>query len=199
MHRMDAALVNIRPANDHSGARAYARRSLGTSDTLDLAILGLTGLYPMTEERLLSLLQRIACPMFHPTPDLIAGRAADLVRRDLLAVTQGGGEPSLLRPTKAGADHLRRLLATPGPAESAVQHDLVFLLKVCLLDFLSDRDRRDVIRHLADERRAALDVAETAMRRCQATGRYTRLWLRREVERLNDDIGWLEQLSLADA
>lgn len=82
----------------------------------------------------------------------------------------------------------------PGPAESAVQHDLVFPLKVCLLDFLSDGDRRDVIRHLADERRAALDAAEVAMRRCQATGRYTRLWLRREVERLNDDVGWLEQL-----
>jgi hypothetical protein len=103
----------------------------------------------------------------------------------------------VLSPTPSGADHLRLLLATPGPAESAVPHDLAFLLKVCLLDFLGERDRRDVIRRLADECRAALEAAERSLRRCQATGRYTRLWLRREVERLNGDVAWLERLTPA--
>jgi len=179
----------------HSDIRAFARRALSTNDTLDLAILGITGLYAMSEERLLQLLQHIGCPLFRPTPDLVLARMQTLMQRKLLASRRDGSGLSVLSPTPSGADHLRLLLATPGPAESAVQQDLAFLLKVCLLDFLGERDRRDVIRRLADERRTALEAAERSLRRCQATGRYTRLWLRREVERLNGDVAWLERLT----
>src|SRR5215813_10135265 len=121
--KMDATMTSELPANldlkrRHSDIRAVARRALSTNDTLDLAILGITGLYAMSEERLLQLLQHIGCPLFRPTPDLVLARMQTLMRQDMLESRRDGSGQSVLSPTLNGAAHLRLLLATPGPAES---------------------------------------------------------------------------------
>jgi DNA-binding MarR family transcriptional regulator len=102
---------------------------------------------------------------------------------------------ALLRPTEAGRAWLRRLLCRPAGGESAAQRDQLFQLRISLLDLVDAADRAEVLRDLAQQRRVDLAAAEVAMQTWRANGRYSRLWLRRQVERINADLAWLERLA----
>jgi hypothetical protein len=115
---------------------------------------------PLGLNRIAGLLQRIACPLLQPTADVIESRLQELARRGMLSIAAAGTGPAVARRTAAGLRHLRQLLCMPAPPRGATHHDLVFMLKACLLDLLGDADRAAVIGELRQDLRAALAAAE---------------------------------------
>jgi DNA-binding PadR family transcriptional regulator len=167
---------------------------LGVNDILDLGILGLTALQPMTATGLVSHLRCLGRPLFTPTAEVVGGRI-DALTDDGLIEAVRHRRAALLRPTAAGRAWLRRLLCRPDGGESAAQRDQLFQLRISLLDLVDAADRAEVLRDLAQQRRVDLAAAEVAMQTWRANGRYSRLWLRRQVERINADLAWLERLA----
>ena len=169
--------------------------ALTAEQALDLALLGITVAQPLALDRIAALLQRIAAPLLQPTADVIEGRLRDLTRRGLLAIAADKPGPAVTRRTAAGLRHLRQLLRTPAPPRGATHHDLVFMLKACLLDLLADADRAVVIDELRLDLRSALAAAEHAAGHCRSTSPFARHWLDRQVARLRDDLQWLDSLA----
>jgi hypothetical protein len=167
---------------------------LGVNDILDLGILGLTALQPMAAAALVSHLRCLGRPLFTPTAEVVGSRIDALID-DRLIEEARHRRAALLRPTAAGKAWLRRLLCRPGGGESAAQRDQLFQLRISLLDLVEAADRAEVLRDLAQQRRVDLAAAEVAMQTWRANGRFSRLWLRRQVERINADLAWLERLA----
>jgi hypothetical protein len=163
---------------------------LTVGQALEMALLGISMAQPLALDRIAGLLQQITCPLLQPTADVIDGRLQDLARRGLLAIASGSG-PAVARRTPAGVRHLRQLLRTAGPPRGATHHDLVFMLKTCLLDLLAAEDRALVIGEL----RAA---AEHAAGHCRSSSPFAHHWLDRQVSRLRDDLLWLDSLTEID-
>ncbi|HXE88338.1 MAG TPA: hypothetical protein VN524_16235 [Hyphomicrobiaceae bacterium] len=168
---------------------------LTVGQALELALLGITMAQPLGLERIVGLLQRIACPLLQPTADVIESRLQDLARRGLLSISAAGTGSAVARRTAAGLRHLRQLLCTPAPPRGAAHHDLVFMLKACLLDLLGDADRATVIDELRQDLHAALAAAEHAAGHCRSSSPFARHWLDRQVTRLRDDLLWLDSLA----
>jgi hypothetical protein len=187
-----ASVALLRPAVQ----RPQPTSPLTPEQALELALLAVTMAQPLTADRAAGLLQRIAAPLLQPTADVIEARLRDLRRRGLLAIA--AGQPDLVRRTAAGLRHLRRLLQTPAPPRGATHHDLVFMLKACLLDLLADDDRAAVIDELHEDLRSALAVAEHAARHCRSASPFARHWLDRQAARLHDDLQWLDGLAEVD-
>jgi hypothetical protein len=181
-----ASVALLRPAFQ----RPQATPPLTSEQALELTLLAVTVAQPLALDRAADLLQRIAAPLLQPTADVIESRLRDLGQRGRLAIAAG-----VVRRTAAGLRHLRRLLRTPAPPRGAAHHDLVFMLKACLLDLLEDDDRAAVIDELRQDLRAALAVAEHAARRCRSSSPFAHHWLDRQVTRLRDDLQWLEGLA----
>lgn len=180
-----------RPAQAPTAEPAFR---LGVSDILDLGILGLTALQPMTAPALVSHLRCVGRPLFTPTAEVVGSRIEAL--SDAGLIEEGRNRRALLlRPTAAGRSRLRRLLCRPDDSDSAAQRDQLFQLRTSLLDLVDAADRAEVLRDLAQQRRVDLAAAEVAMQTWRANGRYSRLWLRRQVERINADLAWLERLA----
>jgi hypothetical protein len=171
---------------------------LGVGQALELALLGIVMARPLALDRIAELLQRIACPLLQPTADVIEGRLQDLARRGLLSIAADGVGPVVARRTAAGVRHLRQLLCTAGPPRGATHHDLVFMLKACLLDLLPDGDRAMVIDELRLDLHAALGAAEHAAGHCRSSSPFAHHWLDRQVWRLRDDLRWLDGLAEVD-
>ena len=169
--------------------------ALTAEQALELALLGITVAQPLALDRIAALLQQIAAPLLQPTADVIEGRLRDLTRRGLLAIAADKPGPAVARRTAAGVRHLRQLLRTAGPPRGATHHDLVFMLKACLLDLLADGDRATVIDELRLDLRSALAAAEHAAGHCGSSSPFTRLWLDRQVTRLRADLAWLDGLA----
>ena len=169
--------------------------ALTAEQALELALLGITVAQPLALDCIAALLQRIAAPLLQPTADVIEGRLRELTRRGLLAIATAQLGPAIARRTPAGVRHLRRLLRAPAPPRGATHHDLVFMLKACLLDLLADADRAVVIDELRLDLRAALIAAEHAAGHCRSTSPFARHWLERQVSRLRDDLQWLDGLA----
>ena len=150
---------------------------------------------PLALDRIGGLLQHIAAPLLQPTADVIEGRLRDLTRRGLLAIVADKPGSAVARRTAAGVRHLRQLLRTPAPPRGATYHDLVFMLKACLLDLLADADRLAVIDELRLDLHAALAAAEHAAHHCRSSSPFARHWLDRQVTRLRDDLQWLDGLA----
>ena len=176
-------------------ARSQRWPILTVGQALELALLGITMAQPLALDRIAGLLQRIACPLLQPTADVIESRLQDLARRGLLSIAANGADPAVARRTAAGVRQLRQLLRTAGPPRGATHHDLVFMLKACLLDLLADGDRATVIDELRLDLRSALAVAEHAAGHCRSTSPFARHWLNRQVTRLRDDRTWLDSLA----
>jgi hypothetical protein len=169
--------------------------ALTAEQALELALLGITVARPLALDRIAALLLRIASPLLQPTADVIEGRLRDLTRRGLLTIAADEPSPAVACRTAAGLRHLRQLLRTPAPPRGATHHDLVFMLKACLLDLLADGDRATVIDELRLDLRSALAVAEHAAGHCRSTSPFARHWLDRQVSRLRDDLAWLDGLT----
>lgn len=169
--------------------------SLAADQALELALLGITMAQPMGLERVADLLQRIAAPLLRPTAEVIECRSQDLARRGLLAVATDRTGRATARRTAAGVRHARQLLWTPGPPHGAAHHDLVFMLKTCLLDLLAEADRAAVIDELRRDLSTALAAADHAARHCRSSSPFAHHWLERQVSRLQDDIHWLDTLA----
>src|SRR5262249_34396859 len=122
-----AAVALLRPAVQ----RQQTTSPLTPEQALELTLLAITMTQPLTLDRATGLLQRIAAPLLQPTVDAIEARRRDLTQRGLLVIAPG--QPGLVRRTAGGRRHLRRLLRTPAPPRGATHHDLVFMLKACLL------------------------------------------------------------------
>jgi len=167
---------------------------LNVGQALELALLGLIMAQPLAVDRIAGLLQRVAAPPLQPTADVVESRLQDLARRGLLSIAPDAAGQGVARRTAAGVRHLRRLLRTAGPSRGATHHDLVFMLKACLLDLLADADRAPVIDELRLDLRAALAAAEHAARHCRSPSPFARHWLDRQVARLRDDLLWLDGL-----
>lgn len=188
------AVPSIAVANP-AFVRAERWPLLTVGQALELALLGITMAQPLGLERIAGLLQRIACPLLQPTADVIESRLQDLARRGLLSIATAGTGPAVARRTAAGLRHLRQLLCTPAPSRGAAHHDLVFMLKACLLDLLGDDDRATVIDELRQDLHAALAAAEHAAGHCRSSSPFARHWLDRQVTRLRDDLMWLDSLA----
>jgi hypothetical protein len=168
------------------------------NDILDLGILGLTALQPMAATALVSHLRCLGRPLFTPTAEVVSARI-DALADDALLEEVRQRRTAVLRPTKAGRAWLRRLLCRPDGDLSAAQRDQLFQLRICLLDLVDAADRSELLRDLAQQRRVDLAAAEVAMQTWRANGRYSRLWLRRQVARINADLAWLEGLAARSA
>ena len=179
--------------------RAPPTSALTPAQAVELALLGITMAQPLAFDRVVGLLQRIASPLLQPTTEVIETRLHELARRGLLALA--GGEPgrAIARRTAAGMRYARQLLRTPAPPPGAAHHDLVFMLKACLLELLADSDRATVIAELRQDLYLALGVAEQAARHCRSNSPFARHWLDRQVTRLRDDLTWLDALAAAGA
>jgi hypothetical protein len=180
---------------DPARERPQRASALTPEQALELALLGIAMAQPLALDRIADLLRRIAAPLLQPTTDVIEGRLRDLMRRGLLASATDKEESAIARRTDAGARHLRHLLRTPAPPRGATHHDLVFMLKACLLDRLVDGDRAAVINELRLDLRTALGSAEHAARHCRSTSPFARHWLDRQVWRLRDELRWLDSLA----
>ena len=193
---MDA--VRSIPVAPPEPARSQRWPILTVGQALELALLGIAMGQPLALDRIAELLQRIACPLLQPTADVIESRLQDLARRGLLSIAPDGAGPAVARRTAAGVRHLRQLLCTAGPPRGATHHDLVFMLKACLLDLLAEDDRAAVIDELRLDLRAALAAAEHAAGHCRSASPFAHHWLDRQVARLRDDLQWLDSLTEID-
>jgi hypothetical protein len=179
---------------DSAPARSQRWPVLTVGQALEMALLGITMTQPLALDRIAGLLQQITCPLLQPTADVIDGRLQDLARRGLLSIANGSG-PAVARRTPAGVRHLHQLLRTAGPPRGATHHDLVFMLKACLLDLLAAEDRALVIDELRLDLRGALAAAEHAAGHCRSASAFAHRWLDRQVSRLRDDLQWLDSLT----
>lgn len=168
---------------------------LTPEQALDMALLAVTMAQPLALDRAADLLRRIAAPPLQPTVDVVEGRLRDLSRRGLIAIAAEKPGPAMARRTAAGLRHLRQLLRAPSPPRGATHHDLVFMLKTCLLDLLVEEDRATVIDELRLDLRAALAAAEHAAGHCRSSSPFARHWLARQATRLRDDLLWLDSLT----
>ncbi len=179
-------------------ARPRAPAPLSTEQALELAVLGIVMARPLSPDRVADLVRRIMAPPVQPTLDVVEGRLQDLARRGLVVITAREPGCALVRRSAAGVRYARALLQLPGPWPGAAHRDLVFILKVCMLDVLAAADRSKAIDELRRDLQSALDSAEQAARHCRSTSIYAHQWLERQASRLRDDLRWLTGLTTAD-
>jgi hypothetical protein len=191
-HARDADLIWIGAVNAPASSPSRTPSSLNLEQALELAVLGITMARPLSLDRIAELLRRILFPTLQPTLDVVETRLQDLARRGLVVITAHKPGGTLVRRSAAGVRYARTLLRLPGPPESVPHHDLAVMLKVCMLDVLTDGDRPAVVAELRRDLQAALAAAEEAARHCRSTSTYAHLWLERQVSRLRDDLRWLE-------
>jgi hypothetical protein len=189
--------VNAAAAAQTTSAQPRALVPLNTEQALELALLGIVMARPLSLDRVSDLVRRIMAPPVQPTLDVVEGRLQDLARRGLVVITAREPGRALIRRSAAGVRHARVLLRMPGPPPGAAHRDLVFMLKVCMLDVLAAADRPEAIDELRRDLQSALDSAEQAARHCRSTSVYAHQWLERQASRLRDDLRWLTGLTAA--
>jgi hypothetical protein len=198
-HDRDADLVWIGAANAAARAPSPNPPALNLEQALELAVLGITVARPLSLDRIAELLRRILSPPLQPTLEVVEARLQDLARRGLVIITAHKPGHTLVRRSAAGVRHVRMMLRLPGPPPGAPHHDLAVMLKVCMLDVLTDNDRPAVVADLRRDLQAALAAAEGAARHCRSSSAYAHLWLDRQVARLHDDLRWLDGVAAGSA
>jgi hypothetical protein len=188
-----AVLRNYRDADlVWIGAANAPAPTLSLEQALELAVLAVTMARPLSLDRIAELLRRILSPPLQPTLEVVEIRLQELARRGLVVIAAHKPGRTLVRRSAAGMRYARTLLRMPGPPPGAAHYDLAFMLKVCMLDVLTDDDRPAVVAELRCDLQTALAGAEEAARHCRATSAYAHHWLERQVSRRRDDLRWLE-------
>lgn len=187
--------ANSAAATRSTSAPPRAPVHLSTEQALELAVLGIVMARPLSVDRVADLVRRVMAPPVQPTLDVVEGRLQDLACRGLVAFTAHESGRTLVRRSAAGMRHARALLRLP-PPPGAAHRDLVFMLKVCMLDMLAEAHRPAAIDDLRRDLQSALDDAEQAARRCRSTSVYAHQWLERQASRLRDDLRWLTGMAI---
>jgi hypothetical protein len=191
----DADVAWIGAANAPSSRPPNPPSCLNLEQALELAVIGIAMVRPLSPESIAELLRRIMPPPLQPTLDVVETRLRDLARRGLVVIAVQEAGPTLVRRSAAGVRYARALMRLPGPTRVAAHYHLAFMLRVCLLDVLPGNDRPAVLAELRRELQIALATAEEATRDCRSTGAHAHHWLERQVSRLRDDIRWLDELA----
>lgn len=131
----------------------------------------------------------LARPDWQPTADVLANALDGALEERYLAPTKSG-----YALTRNGRLRLATFVRAPVESARGRTARTATALKVCFLRAVDDNQRDVVIAELArlqeDELRALVEGCAA----CPSSGRCTRLWIAREIERIRSEIIWLDTL-----
>lgn len=176
---------------------ARARPAMSPRDLSLFAILGIVNEGFDQLHQVVAGARNFASPDWQPTGEVVAGAVSDAVSAGLLTrrPSTASAETERLAMTSLGRSRLRALLQTPLPARGGAAPRAAMALKVCFLGALPPKARAEVVSDLCHSHRSELDALRTRCARCPAGRRYARCWMDREVERIEQEIVWLERMS----
>ena len=138
----------------------------------------------------------IAACDWQPTADIVAAAVTravadgDLIRQE---APDPATAPRFALST-AGKAHLCALLDRPSPRCRDSVGRTITALKVCFLGALDPARGCAVLETLSAGYRCELQVLRKGCRSCPVGRGYARLWIDREVQRIEQEVAWLEGL-----
>ncbi len=198
-----SSIAGLQPPNaGHGNAarneelRRSSQATLGPADLAALVVLGSVneGFGAFTE--IVFAARSIAGPDWQPTGDVLAGaieRALD--QGDLWCADRvETAEDVRLEISVKGKQRLRELLHQPAPCCRRPLGRVAIALKVCFLGALDFRSGRRILEELSHAHRCELSHLKQGCESCPATRAYARLWMDREIERIEQELTWLDRL-----
>ena len=176
--------------------RGPSQAELGPQDLAALVVLGSVneGFGAFTE--IVSAARSIGAPDWQPTGDVLAGaieRALDLGHL-WCAERVESAEDVRLEISVKGKERLRELLHQRAPCCRRPLGRVAIALKVCFLGAFDFRSGQQILEELSHAHRCELSHLKQGCETCPATRAYARLWMDREIERIEQELTWLDRL-----
>lgn len=170
--------------------------SLGPSQLASLAVLGIVHAGFGTMSQVVAAAQRLARADWQPTRDLLTDAVASALAEGCLALNEPetpSDEPSFVI-TQAGTSRLRALLRSSAADGGGSLGRALAALRICFLGALDPETGREVLNDLSRSFQDELETLRRARVSCPAAGGSAGLWIEREIERVEHELGWLERL-----
>jgi len=175
----------------HNDPAPNRDRPLASVDFAQMAVLGIVHEGFSTFGEIVPAAKSVARPDWQPTADVLASAVEGALKAGYLDSTGAG-----YALTRDGHAVLVRYVQAPLASARGRSARTATALKLCFLEALDADQRESVIEDLARlqhaELRALLEGCET----CPASGRCTRLWMAREIERIKSEMAWLDTLKV---
>ncbi len=172
------------------------RAELGPQDLASLVVLGSVneGFGAFTE--IVSAARSIAAPDWQPTGDVLAGAIERALDQEHLWCAENSERAADVRLeiSAKGKERLRELLHQPAPCCRRPIGRVAVALKVCFLGALDFRSGRQILEELSHAHRCELSHLRRGCESCPAARAYARLWMDREIERIEQELIWLDRL-----
>ena len=191
-------LPNARHGNTSgsNASRGAGQAELGPRDLAALVVLGSVneGFGAFTE--IVSAARSIAGPEWQPTGDVLAGAIERALDHGHLwcAERAESAEDVRLEISATGKGRLRELLHQPAPCCRRPIGRVAIALKVCFLGALDFQSGRQILEELSNAHRCELRHLREGCESCPATRAYARLWMDREIERIEQELTWLDRI-----
>lgn len=169
---------------------------LEPGDLATLAVLGIVNEGFGSLSQVISAARSLARPDWQPTSDMLAGAVQAALQEGLLTIRQEtvrGGEPRL-EILRAGTIRLQALLRQPPAQGRGSIGRTAAALKICFLGALDRMSGCEVIEDLSRSYRAELEALRHGRSSCPAGGAFPCRWIDREIERIEQEVAWLECL-----
>ena len=179
----------------------FRDKSLMPKEAIRLSALGLLSQGPMSYASVATEVRHFTTRFWGPTLDVMAS-SIELMRLEGLVeklaedgdAAVGDGD-SILRLTDAGRAELNELLSATVRAPASDFSKLVIALKLRYMHLLSPAQQRDQAENLVEMRQIeTARLIDLRAAHAHEDGLFLR-WLDREIDRAQDDLAWLEELS----
>ncbi len=169
----------------------FRDNSLMPKEAIRLTALGLLSRGPLSYAALANEVRHFTTRFWGPTLDVMA-TSIELMRLEGLIENDG---QDLLRLTDTGRAELIELLSATVRAEASDFSKLAIALKLRFMHLLGAAEQRDQIESLIEMRQSeAARLIDLRASHAEEAG-YFLTWLDREIDRAEDDLGWLRDIS----
>ena len=177
-------------------ATARSREPLGPNDLATLAVLGIVNEGFRSYADVVAAARSIATADWQPTNDLVASAVNRALEDGHLRRDRRAAKAAVPRWTISGTGRVRlgELLRRPAACCRSPHGRAATALKICFLGALDRETGCAVLEDLSHLHRAELRRLREGCASCPATRPYARRWMDREIERVEQEIGWLERL-----
>ena len=173
---------------------------LAPGDLATMAVLGIVNEGFGTLSQVVSAARSLARPDWQPTGEMLAGAVQAALADGLLTAqdtAQDTGRESTeprLAILEAGLERLRALLRQPLARGRGSLGRTAAALKICFLGALDRTGGCAVIEDLSRSYGGELEALRLGRRACPAGGAFPCRWIDREIERIEQEVAWLQSL-----